>query len=363
MERMRTFAPQTWLRREPDVAADALLGIPASTELEVLEAVGSYYKVSYRAQSGEEIIGYVSQSFLRPVGEEVRRGGFKQHHDGPVILSPKFDRTTGWLAAGIVILLVTNLTETILLWRNMRDVANRPVHATCCGHSDPAARYTWGNYDWPIVDPDYYQDGKVKLLLVYQVQEKLSGSEVVLCYRLRGEEIWQEEAMHADEEALHYSAHFVIDPVTVMDYQVLQRVNGEVLRADNQRVANIFESVGNGDVECYRRGEQNGMTTLIFRQSPSYPMLTARQVEEIIVKIEQKNPVELHLQSDGYSELVGEFKDEGFTSMTITVRYRDDEGGWSRLRTATGDQTVGTWRRLVNSSFPTFMPQQRRGIE
>ncbi|MGI6358376.1 MAG: SH3 domain-containing protein [Bacillota bacterium] len=107
MERMRTFAPQTWLRREPDVSAEALLGLPAGTELDVLETRGPYYRVSYRIQSGDEIVGFVAQSFLRSVDAEEGPSGSTQPQTDAAPLPPKFERTV-WLAAGMGVLLLTN---------------------------------------------------------------------------------------------------------------------------------------------------------------------------------------------------------------------------------------------------------------
>ncbi len=325
MERMQTFAPSTSLRKEPEESAEVVTVLPRDTVLEVFEAAGRFSRVRCMGEGGQVLNGYIIANMLGPV---VERNEVQAVPEKPgttsrfTLIRSTLSGANSLLAAGLVILLITNLVTTFILWRNIRELQNRSVHVSCSGSSlEPS----WGRYEISGVDPDYYQDGKVRFSIGYQVVEKFPGSKLVLRYRLKDGDVWNEQAMQESEKALTYVADFILSPDAWMAYQVVQRLNGENVRAERERYTSLAQTVGNGDV-LLEFERTSGNSRLTFKQAP-FPRVKALQFEQIVIEIDQKSPILRTLtNTSGHShEASAFFEYDGFNSMTVRVRYRDGE--------------------------------------
>lgn len=323
---MRTFTPQTKLRSEPRAEAEQVMTIAPDTEVEVLEQVAGFYRVSLVDEFGQPTEGFIASRLLRgevELGEQDRQPPSPDRQWAGVL--PRFDRTSGWLAIGLLLVLLGSLVSTIMLYRAIRDLQNRPNYVTCTGGGYSTPVNNWGSYLTGDLDPAHFQNDQVKANVSFQVYEKLPGSSIVLRYRLEDDGNWRETRMQETDRPLVYLGTVVIERNAKLSYQVLQRVGGETVRASADNYLDAASRVGSGDVNLSITRQENGATHWYFWQDPR-PAIQALQVERITIKLDQKQSMERELVPEEWQdgcELI--FRPDGFRGASITVRYRDGQ--------------------------------------
>lgn len=67
LELMTTFALQTRLFKEPDIAAEQIATISPNTTVDLLDACNQFCRVALTDESGHRFEGYVVRNFLKPL--------------------------------------------------------------------------------------------------------------------------------------------------------------------------------------------------------------------------------------------------------------------------------------------------------
>lgn len=142
MELMTTFALQTRLFKEPDIAAEQIATISPNTTVELLDACNQFCRVALTDESGHRFEGYVVRNFLKPlvsapaptvVDNSPEPTGKKE---GWLTNRPKLDQKTTWLVGGLVLVLLVNVFSTVLLWKQINSLPRyTTVSAFCSGIS------------------------------------------------------------------------------------------------------------------------------------------------------------------------------------------------------------------------------------
>lgn len=237
---MRTFAPQTRLLREPNLEAELIKIIPPDTELDVFDTVRDYRRVSFSDGDGQLHTGYVNQNFIKPLGLEpdriiieepatARKGWFASE-------GPKFDSTTGWLAAGLVLVLLGNVLTGVVLWGKIKRLPSPSVHTSCSGIGsyalDPLRWVTQTNNKIVRLGA---QAGEVEVAITFDLSQKEPGSEIYVLYRPRETNDWQRVPVkHID--ALHYEMSLDLDASYSWIYRIAEVNRGEVTRISQEEL-------------------------------------------------------------------------------------------------------------------------------
>lgn len=337
MERMRTFAPQTRLRKEPGVSAEILATISANTEVEVLAKEGRFYKTVVCTADGTQAEGYIAENFLKPLEPEGDTDVTTQADARLSIPKPKFDQTTGWLAAGLILLLVTNTIGGIAIWVKMHQLANRPVYASCSGHSGISS-YQLRPLQWVTDQRDELAEigsvpGKAEVTLEFSLSEKEARSEIVVFYRPSGTgEAWQ-EAKAQRIFALDYKAKLLLDYGYDWEYRVAEKL-GEVVRMGELGSMMLVDRVGTGYVQVEVMNIYNSSYKALglrFSQHP-IPLLADRQIKLIKLDFSAKGKVAYstvitqptNLGERQAYEFSGQ-RDKTWDQVTITVTFKDGQ--------------------------------------
>jgi len=93
------------------------------------------------------------------------------------------------------------------------------------------------------VDPSFSgEEGKVRLVIVASLAQKMPGSEIVLLYRSsKGSSFWEEVPMTREDGVLQYSGSFVVAATDEVEYRLAERTAGEIVRATPPRTCNVGE--------------------------------------------------------------------------------------------------------------------------
>lgn len=234
LERMRTFAPQTRLVAEPNISASQVAVIPPDTELDAFEQVDRYRRVSFVDDQGHSLTGYVNSNFLVLVGADRERVKYEE----PVAAidnwfetkGPRFDRTTGWLAAGLVLVLFTNMLTSVILWYKIKMLPPPIVHTSCSGVSSYSlAPLNWAsNMNHQILRPGA-QVNDVEVSLAFDLRQKEPGSEIKVLYGPRNTSDWQ-QVVAAAVGPLSYEVNLELDASQSWVYRIAEAIGGEITR-------------------------------------------------------------------------------------------------------------------------------------
>lgn len=246
MHLLKNFAPQTRLFKDANLAAEVVAIIPPNTNLTAHETVDEFRRVSFTDSEGRQLEGYVVSNFLQQIspsdGEQLvgspdaadselhtaRTGWWESY-------GPKFDRTSAWLAGGLLVVLLSNALASVILWSKIKDRTPPTVHTSCSGSSIPTYMLSW----IPGVEDKLLrlgeQAGEVTVTLDFSLKEKSPGSQIYVSYRpLDSNEAWQ-QVEGTPYLGLNYQIMLDLAYDKNWDYFIEEKIKGETIRADSIR--------------------------------------------------------------------------------------------------------------------------------
>lgn len=248
MERMQTFAPQTRLFAEPNATAEVIASIPPRTELEIVETVGRYHRAYLSDRNDQRKTGYVVADLLEPIpGEKPIKEMQEQQAQTLTQESwwatkgPRFDRATGWLAAGLGLVLLVTIISSVVLWVKIRNLPPPSVHVSCSG--SPASNpLMWIQLMGDKLIGVGASAGEAEVAIYCDLTQKTPGSEICVLFQTdttdrtrlfasarRNSGQWQQVPCTLIG-GMTYEAKLNLDYSQNWTYCIAEKVSGEIVR-------------------------------------------------------------------------------------------------------------------------------------
>ena len=243
--------------------------------------------------------------------------------------------------------LVLGVVGSVWILAKLNAIENRPIHVSCSGSSFSAPADGVAS---PDLGPalDLAEQGLAGISFTYKLASKIPGSEVMLAYKVEGQDVWDTVPMKADrDEPLTYKASVPMDINDKFEYRLEQVVGGEIVHASKRSVGEVATLVGNGDayVETWQSDKSGELRVY---QHP-YSKINAFQIAEVRLKVNrsgQKQPEDHVLKDEDReegSEMLRLYLSlEGLKDVDVTVVYKDGES-----RTATFNPYAEVARPLI----------------
>ncbi|HHW26855.1 MAG TPA: hypothetical protein GXX23_05900 [Firmicutes bacterium] len=246
-------------------------------------------------------------------------------------------------------LLVLGVVASVAILVRLRAILNRPVYVSCSGssYSGPPADGVASMSTDPALD--LAEQGLAGVSFSFRLASKIPGSEVLLAYKIEGQDVWETVPMKADrDEPLTYKTSVPMDINDEFEYRLEQVIGGEIVHASRTASGQVALLVGNGDahVELLRQDDKSG--ELWVYQHP-YSKIRAYQIDEVRLRVNrsgQKQPEEYVLKGENGKEgsqmLKLSLSLENLRDVDVTVVYKDGE-----IRTATLNPYAEVARPLI----------------
>lgn len=154
---------------------------------------------------------------------------------------PRFDRATGWLAAGLGLVLLVNMISSIVLWVKIRNLPPPSVHASCSGSYSSNMLMWVQRVDSKLIGVGAGA-GEAEVAINFDLTQKTPGSEICVLHRSEASDQWQQFASTKRNSeqwqqttstligGMTYEAKLNLDYSQNWTYCIAERVSGEIIR-------------------------------------------------------------------------------------------------------------------------------------
>lgn len=229
-------------------------------------------------------------------------------------------------AALIAFLTVTNVLLLVKVSSLVREVHSLPRHIPSSNtYVNLSPLYTGVVNEHAQMASETMGD-TLNVRVKFTLTERIPGYVVFVRFRERETVAW-DHVRAKPLDGLEYEALLLVKPTLKYDYQIIQMLNDQIMRATPAGHINVADWVGSPTLDIGRSGYPNERKTQISVHQPQFSQIRAWQVDKVTIKLD--NMAEDVVLKMFHGQWIGhKFDDKVYQAakaVTVTAHYGDGE--------------------------------------